>query len=102
MIHPYEFVEKPESDLYSIKLTDGPYEGVIYTYGTVQLSEDEDNDQLKVNFKFKLEHVPDKLNEVKLKEDPNFKNCMGNILTGLMEEKIKNDELTDANTQDDN
>ena len=102
MIHPFEFVEKPESDFYSIKLTDGPYEGVIYTYGEVRLTEDEPNDMLKVNFKYKLEEVPKGLKENKLKKDPEFKNCMGNILTGLIEEKIQNDELANVNTQDDN
>ena len=68
MIHPYEFVEKPESDFYSIKLTDGPYDGVIYTYGEVQLVEDKDNDELKVKFKYKLENIPKKLKENKLKK----------------------------------
>ena len=95
MIHPYEFVEKPESDFYSIKLTDGPYDGVIYTYGEVQLVEDKDNDELKVKFKYKLENIPKKLKENKLKKDIDFRNCMGNILTGILEERIQNNESTD-------
>jgi hypothetical protein len=102
MIHPFEFVEKPDSDLYSIKLVDGPYEGVIYTYGQVNLTEDEANDMLNVKFKFKIEEVPNNLNEVELNDSSDFKNCMGNILTGLIEEKIQNDEFTNANTENDN
>tara|TARA_R110002050_G_scaffold32017_2_gene82436 strand:+ start:1872 stop:2189 length:318 start_codon:yes stop_codon:yes gene_type:complete len=97
-----QFVEKPSSDFYSLKVLQGAYSGVIYTYGKVQLYEDEANCELKIKFTFKLEEVPDNLNEEKLKESKDFKNFMGDVLSQLLDEKLYNDKLTNANTQDDN
>lgn len=97
-----EFVEKPSSDFYSLRVKQGDYSGVIYTYGKVQLYEDEANCELKIKFTFKLEEVPDNLNEKKLKESTDFKNFMGDILSQILEEKIDNDKFTIANTQSNN
>ena len=94
-----KFVEKLSSEVYSLKVVQGPYLGVIYTYGKVTLHEDEANCELKIEFKFKLEEVPDNLNEEKLKESLDFKNFMGDILSQLLEDKLDNDKLTDDNTQ---
>ena len=82
-----KFVEKPSSDLYSLKVLQGPYLGVIYTYGKVTLYEDEANCELKVKFKFKLEEVPNNLNKEELEKSVDFKNFMGDILSQLLEEK---------------
>ena len=38
------FVEKPSSELYSLKVKSGPYTGVIYTYGKVQVRENKKQD----------------------------------------------------------
>ena len=94
-----KFVEKPSSELYSLKVVQGPYLGVIYTYGKVTLHEDEANCELKIQFKFKLEEVPDNLNEEELEKSADFKNFMGDILSQLLEDKLDNDKLTDDNTQ---
>ena len=95
-----KFVEKLSSEAYSLKVVQGPYLGVIYTYGKVTLHEDEANCELKIEFKFKLEEVPDNLNEEKLKESLDFKNFMGDVLSQLLEEdNLDNDKLTDDNTQ---
>ena len=94
-----KFVERSSSELYSLKVVQGPYLGVIYTYGKVTLHEDEANCELKIQFKFKLEEVPDNLNEEELEKSPDFKNFMGDILSQLLEDKLDNDKLTDDNTQ---
>jgi len=94
-----KFVEKPSSEVYSLKVVQGPYLGVIYTYGKVSLHEDEANCELKIEFKFKLEEVPDNLNEEELKKSTDFKNFMGDILSQLLED---NDTITDYNTQNTN
>lgn len=94
-----KFVEKPSSELYSLKVLQGPYLGVIYTYGKVTLHEDEANCELKIKFDFKLEDVPDNLNKTELEESIDFKNFMGDILSQLLEDKLDNDKLTDDNTQ---
>ena len=92
------FVEKPSSDLYSIKVKEGPYTGVIYTYGKVQLLEDESAAELKLKFKFHIEVAPPGFTIKELEEDKDFKNFMGDVLSKLLEEKIYNDELTNDNT----
>jgi hypothetical protein len=97
-----KFVERSSSELYSLKVVQGPYLGVIYTYGKVTLHEDEANCELKIQFKFKLEEVPDNLNEEELEKSPDFKNFMGDILSQLLEDKLDNDKLTDDNTQNTN
>lgn len=94
-----KFVEKLSSEVYSLKVVQGPYLGVIYTYGKVSLREDEANCELKIEFKFKLEEVPDNLNEEELKKSTDFKNFMGDILSQLLED---NDTITDYNTQNTN
>ena len=97
-----KFVERSSSELYSLKVVQGPYLGVIYTYGKVTLHEDEANCELKIQFKFKLEEVPDNLNEEELEKSADFKNFMGDILSQLLEDKLDNDKLTDDNTQNTN
>jgi ABC-type Fe2+-enterobactin transport system substrate-binding protein len=93
-----QFVEKPSSKLYSLKVVQGPYLGVVYTYGKVTLHEDEANVQLNVKFDFKLDEVPENLNKEELQNSEDFKNFMGDILTQLLEEQLNNDKSTNANT----
>ena len=92
------FVEKPSSELYSLKVIDGPYTGVIYTYGKVQVRENQEHDNAKVKFKFHIELAPPGFTIKQLEEDEDFKNFMGDILIELIEEKMYNDELTNDNT----
>jgi hypothetical protein len=96
-----QFVEKPSSELYSLKVLQGPYTGVIYTYGKVQFEEDESGAECRLKFMFQIEDVPANLNKKELEEDTEFKNFMGDILTQLIEER-GNDESTNTNTKDDN
>jgi hypothetical protein len=93
-----QFVEKPSSELYSIKVVQGPYLGVIYTYGKVSLHEDEAAAELRLSFSFNIEKVPDNLDEEELKQSLDFKNFMGDILSQLLEDKLDNDESAKDNT----
>ena len=81
------FVEKPSSELYSLKVVQGPYLGVIYTYGKVQVKENPESDQATLTFDFQIEESPENLNEEKLKKSAEFKNFMGDILVQLIEDK---------------
>lgn len=94
-----KFVERPSSELYSLKVVQGPYLGVIYTYGKVNLKEDPELDQLKLTFDFKIDEVPNNLDEKELEKSADFKNFMGDILSQLLDDKLNNDKLTDDNTQ---
>jgi len=95
-----QFVERPTSDFYSLRIIDGPYRDVIYTYGKVQVVEDKENDTARLKFDFKLDEVPEHINKENLEIDGTFKNFMGDILVELLEEKrLHNDELTNGNTE---
>ena len=97
-----QFVEKPSSELYSIKVVQGPYLGVIYTYGKVHISEDKENDRAKVDFDWKLESWPTNLTKKEIEESKEFQDYIGNLLTTLIEEKIKNDKSTNTDTEEAN
>ena len=95
-----QFVERPTSDFYSLRIIDGPYRDVIYTYGKVQVVEDKENDTARLKFDFKLDEVPEHIDKENLEIDGTFKNFMGDILVELLEEKrLHNDELTNGNTE---
>ena len=93
-----QFVEKPSSELYSLKVVQGPYLGVIYTYGKVSFHEDEAAAELRLSFDFMIEEVPDNLNKEELEESLDFKTFMGDILAQLLEDKLDNDESAEDNT----
>jgi len=92
------FVERPSSELYALKILQEPYLGVIYTYGSVKLTEDEANDNLIVKFNYTINEVPEGISAEQLRETKDFKNYIGDILIKLLEDKVQNDQLTDLNT----
>lgn len=80
----YKFVENylhPEH--FSILLSSGDYTGVVYRYGHVSI--DECDGYAKLNFKYHIENVPDHLHIENLKNDSNFKNTLGDVLTNILE-----------------
>jgi len=97
-----QFVENEGQDLYALKVIDGPFKDVIYTYGKVSIHEDEANDQLNIKFDFVLNDVPKNLDKAELEKSEEFKNFMGDILSELLEEKLLNDESTNTNTKNTN
>ena len=92
-----QFVEKGDSELYSLKVVQGPYTGVVYTYGKVEIKGTVDEPVVK--FDFTINEVPKGKKKTKLEKSKAFKNFMGDILITLIEEKV-NDESTEADTQE--
>lgn len=96
----YKFVERAESELYSIKVLQGDYSDIVYTYGKVQIIEDKENDRARLKFDFKIEDVPENHNKDDLMEDIKFKNEIGDILSDILSEgKIGNAGSTDNNIE---
>jgi hypothetical protein len=62
----FGYVESAASDLYAIKLKKGRWKGVIFTFGKVDLKEDKENDQLAVNFQYKIENSGKRYTEEEL------------------------------------
>lgn len=102
MSRRYTFVEKLESEFYSIKLLEGPYRNIIYTYGHVTVQEDVENDLARLKFKYRIEEVPPPLSKEEIEVDPDFNNYIGDILAEILEDqaaKIGDAEHRDRNTE---
>ena len=67
-----------------IELTEGPYEGIIYKYGRVELIEEDD--QLRIKFEYQL---PDGRTL-----DDEFVQYIGPILTEMIEEGVIKNNIT--------
>ncbi len=79
----YRFVEKETSDFYSVQLLSGKWEGLVYTYGKVEIKEDPDKDFATLKFSYKIEECPDGMTIV---EDEEFNNYLGEVLANIIEE----------------
>ena len=94
-----QFVEKGDAELYSLKVVQGPYTGVVYTYGKVAINGTVEDPIVK--FDFTINEVPKGKKKPKLEKSKTFKNFMGDILISLIEDQL-NDESTEADTQEPN
>jgi len=92
-----QFVEKGDSELYSLKVVQGPYTGVIYTYGKVQIKGTLEEPIVK--FDFTINEVPKGKKQAKLEKSKAFKNFMGDILVSLLEDEV-NDKSTKIDPQE--
>mgnify|MGYP000279964923 CR=1 FL=1 len=93
-----KFVERGDSELYSLKVVQGPYSGVVYTYGKVEITGSVDEPVVK--FDFTINEVPEGKKKNKLEKSKPFKNFMGDVLITLIEEKINDDESAKADTEE--
>jgi hypothetical protein len=81
----YAFVEKPSSELYSVKLKSGPWSGVIVTYGKVSLKVNEDKESATLSFQFKVDEAPDVHDIDELEMSADFNNHLGDILSHIIQ-----------------
>ena len=86
----YAFAQRQGDDFSCIKIMDGQYEGIIYKYDNVKISQTENADgQLPLKFTYDIMTNPNK-------EDINsteFRNYIGDILIEVMEEQLKNGKI---------
>lgn len=81
----YNFVERAESEFYSIRLLTGKWAGVIYTYGRVSIKEDKRRDQATLSFDYRIEdtegtpYVPSVL-----EASDGFRNMIGDVLANIL------------------
>jgi hypothetical protein len=102
MSEEYTFVEREDSEQYSLKLLQAPYNNVIYTYGAVTIEEDLNNDLARIKFKYNIEKVPPPYTKEELENSDDFRNYIGNILSEILEDQsaqIGNAGYTDDNTE---
>lgn len=92
-----QFVEKGDSELYALKIIKGPYTGVIYTYGKVQITGT--TEQPVIKFDFIINEVPKPKKKKKLEKSKAFKNFMGDVLVSLIDNHI-DDQPTKTDNQE--
>ena len=86
----YAFAQRQGDDFSCIKIMDGQFEGIIYKYNNVKLSETENADgQLPLKFTYDIMANP---NNEDIKST-DFRNYIGDILVEVMEEQLKNGKI---------
>ena len=69
-----------------IEITEGKYEGVIYTYGEVQFLPVEGDEPPTINFTRAVRKCPDSMRET-ISDDKEFNQIMGDILIEMLQEQ---------------
>ena len=86
----YAFAQRQGDDFSCIKILDGQYEGIIYKYNQVKISETENADgQLPLKFTYDIMANPNK-EDIK---STDFRNYIGDILVEIMEEQLKDGKI---------
>jgi len=87
----FDYVENPKDPgQHAIRITDGPYKGIVYTYGVVGFDE-EDEEELTVQFSYDIIENPKKTDVL---EDMKFHDIMGDILIIILKYNVS--DKTDA------
>ena len=98
----YKFVEKTEaSGTYTIalKLMEGKYDGLIFSYGKVELKEPGDEDSMTLKFDYEIHRKPPGMEELDLKE---LEYVLGGFLIELIQQQLSNNELIWTGGTDEN
>jgi hypothetical protein len=94
----YVVLENKHDGLQAIKLTEEPYEGIIYSYGKVSFDPNEETGHLKINFEYEIHDKNDK----EFSDTKPFENYIGDILQELLAEGVANNSLTYVGGIDEN
>jgi len=100
----YDIIEsnaEEHADFYSIRLLNGKYSDIIYTYGMVKTGEKENDDgTMDLKFTWRLEDKPESIKE-DLDNSIEFQNHIGNILRDIIIDSIdEQPEYTDNHNQE--
>jgi len=86
----YVFVQRDGDDFSCIKITEGTYKNVIYTYGHVQFAPTPNaNDEIPLKFDYDIKSNPF---EVDVRSE-DFKNFIGDILVEVVERQLNDGKL---------
>jgi len=85
----YTLVENKNDGSDALKLTSGPYSGIIYRYDKVEFRPKENEDRVILHFEYKVLDNASKGYDVKL-----FEKYIGDILIDLIDEGIVNNTIT--------
>jgi hypothetical protein len=94
----YVVLDSKQDGLQAIKLTEGAFEGIIYTYGKVQFDENETTDNIHLRFEYDI--IDDDGKD--LTDKASFEQYIGDILQELIYEGIERNNLTYTGGVDEN
>lgn len=98
----YKFVEKTEvsgQHTVAIKLLEGKYEGLIFSYGKVEFIEHGDENAATLKFNYDIHSKPKNIDEIDFNE---LEYVLGGFLTELIVEQISKNELVFTGGTDEN
>lgn len=95
---PITVVESKTDGLQAIKLTDDEFKGIIYTYGKVELDEDEQADAVSLKFEYDVLDYAGKT----LTDKAAFEKYIGKILEELIHQGIADNNITYTGGVDEN
>lgn len=98
MSKPYTVVQSKYTGLDAIKLTEQPYEGIIYSYGKIEFEENEEDDSLHIKFDYEILENGGK----GMTDKKPFEQYIGNILQELLHEGIQENNLVYTGGIDEN
>ncbi len=82
----YKIVVNANDGENGVEITEGKYEGVIYTYGEVQFEEVKEDEPPTINFTRAVRKCPDSMKET-ISDDLEFNQIMGDILIEMLEQQ---------------
>lgn len=85
-----------DSGEYSVRLTEGVFSGIIYSYGRVEL--EDIGDKLVVRFQYNIHDHGDKV----IEDQVAFRNYIGDILVSLINDGVHNNSLVYTGGVDEN
>lgn len=95
---PIIVTENKHNGLQAIKLTEPPFDGIIYTYGKVSMDANEEERSLHLKFEYEiLDHADKGMTDMKP-----FEAYIGKILEGLIHEGVEENSLTYTGGVDEN
>lgn len=92
---PFRVVESRKSGVQALELTDGPYSGIIYSYGKVSF--DESDDHCKMSFEYDVHDAKD----VQYKTEE-FEQYIGKLLEYILMEQLQENSISYTGGIDEN
>lgn len=91
----FKWVEKAEASgehTVAIKITDGIFNGMVFSYGAVKFIEHGDEDAVTLKFDYDIHRYPHGVTEETINgEDLEY--VLGGLLTELIKQQLENNEL---------
>ena len=102
----YELVPDPTNDddaYWCVRLTEGPFRGLIYKYGKIGLKAD-DNETLSAKFEYDILFVPEKIRKLEFPDElrEEFETYLGDIMMEMIQQQIETGDDEDGPNRDDN